>query len=96
MALTPAAPSLVTSGYASHQGWPAVVPAWAMAGGVGATLFIGALAGLYPAVRAARLSPTRCPDRGVGRLPGLGPALKTRRGALGELDKFIDNGLAAA
>jgi putative ABC transport system permease protein len=34
------------------------VPLWATAGGVGATLVIGALAGLYPAVRAARLSPT--------------------------------------
>ncbi|GAA2192800.1 ABC transporter permease [Micromonospora lupini] len=49
---------VVTSGYALSQGWPAVVPAWAMLGGVGATLVIGGLAGLYPAVRAARLSPT--------------------------------------
>jgi putative ABC transport system permease protein len=48
----------VTAGYASWQGWPSVVPAWAMAGGVGATLVIGGLAGFYPAVRAARLSPT--------------------------------------
>jgi putative ABC transport system permease protein len=29
-----------------------------MLGGVGATLVIGAIAGLYPAIRAARLSPT--------------------------------------
>jgi len=29
-----------------------------MAGGVAATLAIGALAGLYPAVRASRLAPT--------------------------------------
>ncbi|MFF0445134.1 ABC transporter permease [Streptomyces sp. NPDC004609] len=48
----------VTTGYAAYQGWPAVVPAWAMAGGVGATLVIGCLAGFYPAVRAARLPPT--------------------------------------
>ncbi|RAY14130.1 ABC transporter permease [Actinomadura craniellae] len=48
----------VTFGYALSQGWPAVVPAWAVAGGIGATLVIGALAGLYPAIRAARLSPT--------------------------------------
>ncbi|RZB19721.1 ABC transporter permease [Streptomyces sp. F001] len=48
----------VTTGYASYQGWPTVVPAWAMAGGVGATLVIGGLAGFYPAVRAARLPPT--------------------------------------
>ncbi|MFC5801726.1 ABC transporter permease [Streptomyces formicae] len=48
----------VTAGYATYQGWPTVVPAWAMAGGVGATLVIGGLAGIYPAVRAARLPPT--------------------------------------
>jgi putative ABC transport system permease protein len=48
----------VTTGYALQAGWPAVVPAWATAGGLAATLAIGALAGLYPAVRAARLSPT--------------------------------------
>ncbi|WP_369215173.1 ABC transporter permease [Streptomyces flavofungini] len=48
----------VTGGYASYQGWPSVVPVWAMAGGVGATLVIGGLAGFYPAVRAARLPPT--------------------------------------
>jgi putative ABC transport system permease protein len=44
--------------YSSYQGWPAVVPAWATAGGLGATLVVGGLAGLYPAWRAARLSPT--------------------------------------
>lgn len=48
----------VTATYAASQGWPVVVPPWAMAGGVAATLVIGAVAGLYPAVRAARLAPT--------------------------------------
>jgi FtsX-like permease family len=48
----------VTAGYAAYQGWPSVVPAWASAGGVTATMVIGVLAGLYPAVRASRLSPT--------------------------------------
>jgi putative ABC transport system permease protein len=48
----------VTSVYAAIQGWPTVVPVWAVLGGVGATLVIGAIAGLYPAVRAARLAPT--------------------------------------
>ncbi|AJE41655.1 ABC transporter permease [Streptomyces nodosus] len=48
----------VTAGYAAYQGWPSVVPAWAMAGGVGATLVIGGLAGFYPALRAAKLPPT--------------------------------------
>jgi putative ABC transport system permease protein len=48
----------VTAGYALYQGWPTTVPAWATAGGVAATLVIGGLAGLYPAVRASLLSPT--------------------------------------
>jgi len=49
---------VVTGIYAATQNWPTVVPVWAMAGGVLATLLIGAVAGLYPAVRASRLSPT--------------------------------------
>jgi putative ABC transport system permease protein len=48
----------VTAFYSSTQSWPSVVPAWATGGGVAATLVIGAIAGLYPAIRAARLSPT--------------------------------------
>jgi hypothetical protein len=40
------------------QSWPTVVPAWATGGGVAATLLIGVVAGLYPAIRAARLAPT--------------------------------------
>jgi len=48
----------VTTGYAYYQGWPTTVPAWATAGGVVATVLIGGIAGLYPAIRAARLSPT--------------------------------------
>jgi len=50
--------ALVTAGYAASRGWDAVVPLYAVAGGLGAALAIGALAGMYPAVRAARLSPT--------------------------------------
>ncbi|MCY1144670.1 ABC transporter permease [Actinoplanes sp. Pm04-4] len=49
---------LVTGLYAVTQTWPTVVPLWALAGGVGATVVIGAIAGLYPAIRAARLAPT--------------------------------------
>lgn len=49
---------LVTALYAATQHWPAVVPVWALAGGVAATVVIGAVAGWYPAVRAARLAPT--------------------------------------
>jgi putative ABC transport system permease protein len=48
----------VTALYAATQSWPAVVPAWATSGGIAATCVIGGLAGLYPAIRAARLSPT--------------------------------------
>ncbi|QES48765.1 ABC transporter permease [Streptomyces venezuelae] len=47
-----------TGVYAHSGGLPWVVPAWAVAGGFGATLCIGTVAGLYPAIRASRLSPT--------------------------------------
>ncbi|GAA1711121.1 ABC transporter permease [Streptomyces yatensis] len=46
-----------SAGYALSQNWQVVVPPWALAVGVGATMAIGALAGLWPAVRAARLAP---------------------------------------
>jgi len=45
-------------GYALGRGWPVVVPLPAVAGGAGGALVIGAVAGLYPAVRASRLAPT--------------------------------------
>lgn len=48
----------ITAGYARHEGWTAVIPAAAVVGGVLAALVIGALAGLYPATRAAALPPT--------------------------------------
>jgi putative ABC transport system permease protein len=50
--------ALVTVGYAESRGWTTVVPPAALAGGLGAALLIGAVAGVYPAMRAARLSPT--------------------------------------
>lgn len=53
-----AAGIVVTAVFATTQGWPTVVPVWAMAGGILATLVIGGVAGLYPALRAARLAPT--------------------------------------
>jgi len=46
-----------TAGYARVQGWIVVVPVLAVAGGVVLALMLGALAGVYPAVRAARLAP---------------------------------------
>jgi putative ABC transport system permease protein len=48
----------VTAIYATIQKWPIEVPFWAIGGGLAATLAIGAIAGLYPAIRAARLAPT--------------------------------------
>jgi putative ABC transport system permease protein len=50
--------AVVTLAYAVNRGWPPVVPWWALVGGVGATIVIGALAGIYPSARAARLNPT--------------------------------------
>jgi putative ABC transport system permease protein len=46
-----------TAGYASLQGWVLVVPLLAVGGSVAIAVGLGALAGLYPAVRAARLAP---------------------------------------
>ena len=47
-----------TAVYAGTKGWSVVVPTIAWVGGFGAALLIGALAGLLPALRAARMSPT--------------------------------------
>lgn len=49
---------VLTLAYAESRGWEAVVPGSALALGLLASLGIGAMAGLYPALRAARLSPT--------------------------------------
>jgi putative ABC transport system permease protein len=47
-----------TAIYAHARGWAVVIPAIAWAAGIGAAVLIGALAGLLPALRAARMSPT--------------------------------------
>jgi putative ABC transport system permease protein len=47
-----------TVAYAVSRGWSPVVPPATLGAAVGAALVIGAVAGLYPAARAARLSPT--------------------------------------
>jgi putative ABC transport system permease protein len=49
---------VVTGIYARMRGWSTLVPSVAIVGGMVAALLIGAVAGLYPAIRAARLSPT--------------------------------------
>jgi putative ABC transport system permease protein len=48
-----------TAIYAALKNWAIVIPTTAWTGAIAATLAIGALAGLLPALRAARLSPTQ-------------------------------------
>jgi putative ABC transport system permease protein len=47
-----------TAVYAHTKHWTTVIPTLSWAGGFAAALFIGAIAGLLPALRAARMSPT--------------------------------------
>jgi len=54
-----AAGAAATAVYAHTQQWTTVIPTLAWAGGLTAALAIGAVAGLLPALRAARMSPTR-------------------------------------
>jgi putative ABC transport system permease protein len=51
--------AIATAAYARSHGEAAVIPPQAWAGGLAAAVIIGALAGLLPAIRAARLSPTQ-------------------------------------
>jgi putative ABC transport system permease protein len=48
----------ITYAMAASRGWQPLVPAAAVGAGLAAALVIGGCAGLYPALRAARLSPT--------------------------------------
>ncbi len=48
----------VTAAFAAANGAPLAVPLWAVAGGLGATVVIGGVSGIYPAARAARIPPT--------------------------------------
>ncbi|MFC0037752.1 ABC transporter permease [Actinomadura rayongensis] len=50
--------SVATFVYAQLKGWSTVVPVLAWGGGFGASVAIGAVAGLLPALRAARMQPT--------------------------------------
>jgi putative ABC transport system permease protein len=47
----------VTNFYARGQGWVVDIPVQALGAGVAVALAVGAIAGLYPAVRAARMDP---------------------------------------
>jgi putative ABC transport system permease protein len=51
--------ALATAIYASSKHELVVIPVLAWAGGMGAAIVIGAVAGLWPALRAARMSPTQ-------------------------------------
>ena len=53
-----AAGAAATAIYATIKHWAIIIPPLAWAGGLGAALAIGAIAGLLPALRAAGLSPT--------------------------------------
>src|SRR3954469_15690439 len=50
--------STVTGAIAYNRGWTVLIPAPALWGGMAVAIAAGALAGLYPALRAARISPT--------------------------------------
>ncbi|MEV7734936.1 ABC transporter permease [Streptomyces sp. NPDC088921] len=50
--------TLATVAYAAHQDWPPVIPLSSVTAGLGGAILIGMLAGVYPSLRAARLTPT--------------------------------------
>jgi putative ABC transport system permease protein len=47
----------ITAAFATHQGWPVTLPPQALAAATALAIGVGALAGIYPASRAARLQP---------------------------------------
>lgn len=47
-----------TAGYATRQHWPVVIPPGAVAAALGGAVLVGVVAGVYPSIRAARLTPT--------------------------------------
>lgn len=50
--------AVVTAAFAATQDWLFALPLWVLASAAGATVVVGALAGAYPAARAAKMSPT--------------------------------------
>jgi putative ABC transport system permease protein len=79
--------AVATAAYARGHGEAVAIPPEAWGGGLAAAVIIGALAGLLPAIRAARLSPTQAllsllPERVAGERRELGNvvAAAQRRG----------------
>lgn len=50
--------AVFTAVFAAGRGWPFALPVWVLAGAACATIVVGALAGAFPAMRAARMAPT--------------------------------------
>jgi putative ABC transport system permease protein len=50
--------TVVTAVFAVSRNWPFALPLWVVGLAAGATVLVGAVAGAYPAARAARMSPT--------------------------------------
>jgi putative ABC transport system permease protein len=50
--------TLATLGYATYQGWPPVIPLTSVTEGIGGAFLVGIAAGVYPSIRASRLTPT--------------------------------------
>jgi putative ABC transport system permease protein len=48
----------VTAVFAASRNWPIALPVWVLGIAAAATVVVGAIAGAYPAARAARMSPT--------------------------------------
>jgi putative ABC transport system permease protein len=49
---------LATAIYATARDWSLVIPGYAIVGGILFSVLIGGVAGFYPALRAANMSPT--------------------------------------
>ncbi|MFF1544811.1 ABC transporter permease [Streptomyces sp. NPDC058291] len=50
--------SLAVLGYAAYQDWPPVIPPTAVGSGFAGAVLVGMAAGVYPSIRASRLTPT--------------------------------------
>ncbi|WP_328665811.1 ABC transporter permease [Streptomyces sp. NBC_00322] len=48
---------LATVGYVTYQHWPVVIPIASVTQGFGGALLVGVMAGVYPSIRASRLTP---------------------------------------